>query len=68
MRLQLTVSSVVPLTSFSDAPIVDVPVPVVEIAPVALISATPISEDVQLTCPVRGSVLPSLNVPVALNC
>jgi hypothetical protein len=65
---QFTVSTVILPIPFSDAPIVEVPVPVVEIAPVALISATPISEEVHATCPVKGSVLPSLNVPVAVNC
>ena len=42
--------------------------PVVEIAPELLIIATPISDDVQVTCPVKLSVDPSLNVPVAVNC
>ena len=65
---QLTVSTVVSVTVPNAAMIVVVPVPVVEIAPVLLIIATPISDDVQVTCPVRLSVDPSLNVPVAVNC
>jgi hypothetical protein len=68
MKPQFTVRTVILPIPFSDAPIVEVPVPVVEIAPVALISATPISEEFHATCPVKGSVLPSLNVPVAVNC
>jgi hypothetical protein len=56
------------LTVPNAASIVDVPVPVVEIAPELLIIATPIFDEVHVTCPLSGSVLPSLNVPVAVNC
>lgn len=45
-----------------------VPEPTVLAVPFALIVATPTSEDDQVTCAVRISVVPSLNVPVAVNC
>ena len=36
--------------------------------PAVLIVATPAAEELQVTVPPRFCVLPSLNVPVALNC
>ena len=65
---QWTVSTVVSLTAPSAAPIVVVPVPVVEIAPVLSIIATVRSDELHATCPIRFSCVPSLNVPVAPNC
>lgn len=56
------------MTPPSTAPIVVVPVPVVEAAPVLLMIATVISDELQATCPIRLSVVPSLNVPIAVNC
>ena len=44
------------------------PVPAVLANPPALMVATLTSEDDQVTCAVRFSVLPSLKLPVAVNC
>jgi len=63
-----TASTAVPLTVPNVALMVVVPSPVGVAIPVASIIATSISDDVHVTCPIRFSVVPSLNVPVALNC
>ena len=63
-----TVSTAVLLTVPNVAVMVVVPLPLGVALPVASIIATSISDDVHVTCPIRFSVVPSLNVPVALNC
>src|SRR5580692_1928170 len=54
--------------SFIFAVIVVCPWPAVLASPPAVMVATLTSEDVQVTCAVRSSVVPSLKVPVAVNC
>src|SRR5580693_6418001 len=44
------------------------PWPAVLASPPAVMVATLTSEDVQVTCAVRSSVVPSLKLPVAVNC
>jgi len=37
-------------------------------SPLLLIVATDVSDELQVTCPVRSKVVPSENVPVAVSC
>src|ERR1700681_3015530 len=64
----VTLSEVMALTDPDVAMIVAAPTAAPLARPVALMVATPVLKDVQLTEDVRSSVLPSVNVPVALNC
>jgi hypothetical protein len=64
----VTLREVVPLTDPDVAIIVADPTAAPLARPVAFTVATPVLEDVQLTEDVRSLVLPSVNVPVALNC
>ena len=50
------------------AVIVALPTPAPVATPPATIVATPVADELQLTDPVRFCVLPSLYVPVAVNC
>lgn len=59
---------VVPVTPFILAEIVVVPVPAVLANPVVEMVATFMSEEVHATWVVRSSVVPSLKLPVAVNC
>ena len=45
-----------------------VPLPAVLANPPAVMVATLTSEDDQVTCAVRSSVVPSLKLPIAVNC
>lgn len=58
----------VAVTPFMLAVIVVVPVPAVLANPVLLIVATFTLEDVQVTWVVRFSLVPSLKLPMAVNC
>jgi hypothetical protein len=64
----LTVSVVEPLTEPEAAWIVEVPAPTAVAKPVPLIVATELFEELQATEFLRFCVLPSLYVPVAVNC
>ena len=64
----VTVSVVVPLTLPEVAVIVVEPVASAEARPVMQIVATATFDEVQATVPVRFWVVPSVNVPVAVNC
>jgi hypothetical protein len=65
----VTVSIVEPLIPLGDvAVMLDVPVAFVVASPPALIAATAVWEDVHTAVLVRSSDVPSLNIPVALNC
>ncbi len=57
-----------PLIEPKVAVIVVIPAPTVMARPVELILATLPSEELQLTWLVRSCVLPSVSVPVAVNC
>ena len=62
-----TVSVALPLTPFRLAVIVVVPMPALVASPPRMV-ATLTLEDVQVTCVVRFSAVPSLKLPVAVNC
>lgn len=64
----VTVRTVEPVTDCTLALMVAVPVPTAEESPAEPILATPVFEDVQVAEFVRSCVLPSLKVPVAVNC
>ena len=64
----VTVSPVEPEMLPDAAPIVDMPVPVPVARPSSLIFATDVVEEDHLTLSVRFLVLPSVYVPVAVNC
>jgi hypothetical protein len=64
----VTVSTVEPLIAPDVALIVEVPTPAPVASPAALIVAVEVVPDDQVTVEVRFSVVPSLNVPVAVNC
>ena len=64
----VTVSAVEPCTEPEAAVIAVLPALIALSSPAALITATPIAEELQVTVPVRFCVLPSLYVPVAVNC
>ena len=64
----MTLKVVEPVTVPDIAGIVAFPTPTAVATPEALIVATPVFEDVQLTEPVKFSAEPSLKVPVAVNC
>jgi len=64
----VTVSRVLPLTDPEVAVIVEVPTPAPDAKPEALMVATDVVAEVQVTLPVKFCVLLSLNVPVAVNC
>ena len=63
-----TVSVVPPLTALCVAVMVEVPPATAEASPEVLMVATPVFEDDQVTCVLIFCVLPSLYVPVAVNC
>jgi hypothetical protein len=64
----ITVSVVLPLTAPDVALMDEVPVATVVANPVVLIVATLVVAEAHVAVPVRFCVLPSLNVPVAVNC
>ncbi len=64
----VTVSKVEPLIDDDVAVIVEVPTPAPVARPAALIVAIVVSPDDHVTLDVRFCVVPSLNVPVAVNC
>jgi hypothetical protein len=64
----VTVRTVEPLIAPDVALIVDVPTPAPVASPDALIVAVVVVPDDQVTVEVRFCVVPSLNVPVAVNC
>jgi methylglyoxal synthase len=64
----VTVRTVEPLIAPDVALIVDVPTPAPVARPAALIVAVVVVPDDHVTLDVRFCVLPSLNVPVAVNC
>jgi hypothetical protein len=64
----VTVSKVDPLIEDDVAVIVEVPTPAPVARPAALIVAVVVVPDDQVTVDVRFCVVPSLNVPVAVNC
>ena len=64
----VTVSTVEPLIDEDVAAIVEVPTPAPVARPAALIVAMLVVPEDQVTLDVRFCVLPSLNVPVAVNC
>jgi hypothetical protein len=64
----VTVSKVEPLIEDDVALIVEVPTPAPLASPEALIVAVVVVPEVQVTVDVRFCVVPSLNVPVAVNC
>jgi hypothetical protein len=63
-----TVSKVEPLIDDDVAVMVEVPMPAPVARPAALIVAVVVVPDDQVTVDVRFCVVPSLNVPVAVNC
>ena len=63
-----TVRVVEPLTLPDVAVIVLWPAPCVVARPAPLMVATPLSDEDQLTLEVRFCVVPSLKLPVAVNC
>src|ERR1700676_3175103 len=64
----VTVNVVLPVMLLEAAWIVVVPVPTAVAKPAALIVATVTAEELHVAVLVRFCVVPSLNVPVALNC
>ena len=64
----VTVRVVDPVIAPELAPIVVVPVPVPVARPAVEIVATPWEDELQVTVPVMFCVLPSVYVPVAVNC
>jgi hypothetical protein len=64
----VTVSKVEPLMDDDVAVIVEVPTPAPVARPAALIVAVEVVPEDQVTVDVRFCVVPSLNVPVAVNC
>src|SRR6202041_2628092 len=64
----VTVSTVEPEIAPEDALMVDVPTPAPVATPVALIVAMDVAPEAHVTLEVRFWVVPSLNVPVAVNC
>src|SRR5271167_2279075 len=64
----VTVRTVEPLIAPDVALIVEVPTPAPVARPAALIVAVEVVPELQVTVPVRFCVVPSLNVPVAVNC
>src|SRR4029077_16547267 len=67
----VTINVSVPVTAFRDAVIVSVPVPVLVASPIvgeeSLTVATVAEEEVQNTEVVMSCIVPSVNVPVAVN-
>ena len=63
-----TVRVVDPATEPDDADIVVLPTAALIATPAAEIEATAPADDLQVTAEVRSRALPSLNVPVAMNC
>jgi len=63
-----TVSVVEPVIPPDAALIVVVPVATLAARPLLLIVTTFVADESQVTVPVRFCVLPSLKVPVAVNC
>src|SRR5271167_485290 len=64
----VTVSKVEPLMDDDVAVIVEVPTPAPLASPAALIVAAVVVAELHVTVPVKFCVVPSLNVPVAMNC
>lgn len=64
----VTVRVVDPLTPLEAAVIVVVPIALLVASPVVLMVATVVCEELQVTEVVRSCVLPSVKVPVAVNC
>ena len=64
----VTVSKVEPLMDDDFAVIVEVPTPAALARPAALIVAVVVVPELHVTVLVRFCVVPSLNVPVAVNC
>src|SRR6202022_2626806 len=64
----VTVSVAVPCTVPETALIVVGPCPRVVAAPVALIVATVVADELHVAVPVKSAVLPSPVVPVAVHC
>jgi len=64
----VTVSKVEPLIDDDVAVIVELPTPAPVASPAALIVAMVVVPEVQVTLDVTFCVVPSLNVPVAVNC
>src|SRR5271163_1345066 len=64
----VTVSKVEPLMDDDVAVIVEFPTPAPEASPTALIVAMAVVPELQVTVEVRFCDVPSLNVPVAVNC
>ena len=64
----VTVSKVEPLSDDDVAVIVELPTPAPVARPAALIVAMVVVPEVQVTLDVTFCVVPSLNVPVAVNC
>src|SRR5271167_2312160 len=64
----VTVSKVEPLMDDDVAVIVEVPTPAPLASPAALIAAAVVVAELHVTVPVKFCVVPSLNVPVAMNC
>jgi hypothetical protein len=67
-RMGVTVRVAVPLTPLRDAVIVAEPAAAALARPEVFTAATAVFELVQLTLPVRSAVVPSLYLPVAVNC
>lgn len=65
---RFTVSTVVPLIADMVAEIVDVPCPVLLARPPALMVATLVAVEAQVTALVIFAMTPPLKVPVAVNC
>jgi hypothetical protein len=64
----VTVNTVEPVTVPELALTVDVPVPALVARPLASMLAVEVVFDDHATVPVRSCMLPSVNVPVAVNC
>src|SRR5277367_6196998 len=64
----VTVSKVEPEIDDDVAVMVEVPTPAPEARPAALIVAAVVVAELHVTVPVKFCVVPSLNVPVAMNC
>ena len=64
----VTVNTVEPVTVPELAFTVDVPMPALVAAPLASMLAVEVVFDDHATVPVRSCMLPSVNVPVAVNC
>jgi hypothetical protein len=67
-RIGVTVRVAVPLIPLRDAVIVAEPAATALARPEVFTVATAVFELVQLTLPVRSAVVPSLYLPVAVNC